>query len=190
MPWSVSLALLAGADGADDALRFLLDNGLGTGLDGPLGLTDSAQWATGAANPTAVPSVADNWNMTLSTLAFLEFLDRYQGEQSGSQFFADLPELRSALDEVFLDGDLNGNGVTNAADLTILRNGFGAAFNASPATGDADGDGDVDGQDFLRWQRGLGLTPGTAANAAVPEPAAALLLTIGLLLAAANRKSG
>lgn len=188
MPWSVSLALLAGADGADNALRFLLDNGLGTGLDGPLGLTDSAQWATGAANPTAVPSVADNWNMTLSTLAFLEFLDRYQGEQSGSQYFANLPEVRSALDEVFLDGDLNGNGVTDAGDLTILRNGFGAAFNASPATGDADGDGDVDGQDFLRWQRGLGLTPTTVAYATVPEPAAAALLSIALVLLAAHRR--
>jgi hypothetical protein len=171
MPWSVSLALLAGADGADEALRFLLDNGLGTGLDGPLGFTDSAQWATGAANPTSVPSVADNWNMTLSTLALLEILDRYQGEQSGSQFFAALPEVDSALDEVFVDGDLNGNGVADGVDLAILRAGFGAAFNASPATGDADGDGDVDGPDFLRWQRGLGTAASLTAHQSVPEPA-------------------
>ena len=63
--------LLAGAPGADDALRYLLDNGLGSGLDGPLGLADSAQWATGAANPTDVPSFADNWNITLSTMALI-----------------------------------------------------------------------------------------------------------------------
>ena len=43
-PWSVALMLMAGRHGAEDALRFLLDNGLGNGLDGPQGLADSAQW--------------------------------------------------------------------------------------------------------------------------------------------------
>ena len=47
MPWSVAFALLAGADGAGDALRTLLDNG----LHGPLGLADTAQWTTGAQVP-------------------------------------------------------------------------------------------------------------------------------------------
>jgi hypothetical protein len=182
MPWSVSLALLAGAEGADDALRFLLDNGLGGGLDGPLGLADSAQWATGAANPTAVPSVADNWNITLSTLALLEFLDRYQGEESGSQFFAGLPGIDAALDRVFRDGDLDGNDVTDGVDLAILRAGFGTATSATPATGDADGDGDVDGADFLRWQRGVGAAP---AVVSVPEPASAAL--VAMLTVAAAR---
>jgi hypothetical protein len=176
MPWSSSFALLAGAEGAQDALRFLLDNGLSGGLDGPLGLADSAQWATGAPNPTQVPSFADNWNMALSTMALLEFLDRYQGVQSGSQFFASLLEVDSALDEVFLDGDLNGNGITDATDLAIWQAGYGAAVNASPATGDADGDGDVDGRDFLRWQRGFGLSNLMAQSTTVPEPTSFLLL--------------
>ena len=89
---------MAGAEGADDALRFLLDNGLVNGLDGPLGLADSAQWVTGAANPTAVPSWADNWNMTLSTMALMEFLE---GPDRASLFFANLPEVEAALDTVF-----------------------------------------------------------------------------------------
>jgi hypothetical protein len=181
MPWSSSFALLAGAEGAQDALRFLLDNGLGGGLDGPLGLADSAQWATGAPNPTQVPSFADNWNMALSTMALLEFLDRYQGVQSGSQFFASLLEVSSALDEVFLDGDLNGNGITNATDLAIWQAGYGAKVNASPATGDADGDGDVDGRDFLRWQRGFGLSNLMAQSTTVPEPTSFLLLVASIV---------
>jgi hypothetical protein len=181
MPWSSSFALLAGAEGAQDALRFLLDNGLGGGLDGPLGLADSAQWVTGAPNPTQVPSFADNWNMALSTMALLEFLDRYQGVQSGSQFFSSLLEVSSALDEVFLDGDLNGNGITDATDLAIWQAGYGAKVNASPATGDADGDGDVDGRDFLRWQRGFGLSNLMAQSTTVPEPTSFLLLAASVV---------
>jgi hypothetical protein len=180
MPWSVSFALMAGAENSEDALRYLLDNGLGGGLDGPLGLADSAQWATGAANPTQVPSLADNWNVTLSTLALMEFLDRYQGVASGSQFFASLSEVDSALDGVFRLGDLNGNGVTNSTDLAIWQNGYGAAHSASPATGDADGDGDVDGRDFLMWQRGYNGSVGLLEGISVPEPATGMLILLSL----------
>jgi hypothetical protein len=181
-PWSAALALMAGAEGAEEALRFLLDNGLGGGLDGPLGLADSAQWATGAANPTVVPSFADNWNMALSTMALLEFLD---GPDRASLLFAELPEVGAALDTVFIDGDMNGNGVTNAADLAIWRGGFGISSNASPSIGDADGDGKVDGADFLRWQRGLGIMAGGLAHTAlVPEPTA-WRLSVALVTAAA-----
>src|SRR6185436_16727327 len=118
--------------------------------DGPLGLADSAQWMTGAVDPSSVPSFADNWNMTLSTMALLEFLE---GPDRQSLFFANLPDVKAALDTVFRDGDLNGDGIANTADFDIWRNGFGVAALASPATGDADGDGDVDGADFARWQR-------------------------------------
>lgn len=185
MPWSVALSLLAGADGAHDALRFLLDNGLGGGLDGPQGLADSAQWATGAPNPTDVPSFADNWNMALSTMALMEFLDRYQGIQSSSEFFAEFDGVRSALDTVFVDGDLTGNGVTDGADLAIWESGYGIAASATPAQGDADGDGDVDGIDFLRWQKGASAAGGaTAESAVVPEPSTvSILYTIVVLLA-------
>jgi hypothetical protein len=85
---------------------------------------------------------------------------------------------------VFRDGDLNGNGVTDAADLTIWRTGFGLSANASPATGDADGDGDVDGHDFLRWQHGLGAAPSFPA----PEPTA-LLLAMQLVACACRLRS-
>ncbi len=94
MPWSASFALLAGADGAPEAVRFLLAHG----LHGPLGLADSARWATGAAEPKTVTARHDFWNTGLSTMAFLEWLD---GPAALSKSFAALPEVRSALDRVF-----------------------------------------------------------------------------------------
>lgn len=166
MPWSVSLALLAGADGAEEALRLLLDTDM---LNGPLGLADSARWDNGDLLPTNVPAAQDNWNVVLSTMALLEYLD---GDDSASRFFADLAGVSAALDGVFVEGDVNGNGITNAADLAIWEAGFGDAAGATPANGDVTGDGAVDGADFLHWQRGLGSTgAATAADTAVPEPA-------------------
>jgi hypothetical protein len=171
MPWSVSFALLAGAPGAEEALRTLLDQG---NLHGPLGIADSARWATGAQTPTSVPASQDNWNVVLSTMALLEFLD---GGESASRFFGKLPNVKSALDQVFVEGDIDGNGVVDEADLGLWRGGFGIPKGATPANGDADGDGDVDGEDFLRWQRGASRGASRQpANAAVPEPSSGLVL--------------
>jgi hypothetical protein len=94
MPWSASFALLAGADGAPDAMRFLLAHG----LHGPLGLADSARWATAAAEPKAVTARHDFWNTGLATMALVEWLD---GPARSSKSFAALPEVHGALDRVF-----------------------------------------------------------------------------------------
>jgi hypothetical protein len=169
MPWSVSLALLAGAPGAEDAFRTLVDQQI---LQGPLGLADSARWATGAAAPTNVRATQDNWNLVLSTMALLEFLE---GETSSSRYFAQLPYVSAALDAVFREGDLDGNGIADGTDLAVLRSGFGDAAGATPAGGDTDGDGRVDGNDFLRWQRGLFIVSPSASTLAVPEPGNATL---------------
>lgn len=181
MPWSVALALLAGADGAEEALRMMAGNDL---LSGPLGLTDSARWATGAAGPTNVPALHDNWNIVLSTMALLEFLE---GDVSASRRFADLPAVDAALDDVFVDGDLDANGVTNGADLAIWRTGFGDAAGATPAGGDADGDGDVDGADFLRWQRGFKSLI-ASQGAPVPESTPGTQFVILAILASLSRR--
>ncbi|MBN1854424.1 MAG: hypothetical protein JW829_16960 [Pirellulales bacterium] len=169
MPWSVALALLAGADGAENALRTLLDSG----LHGPLGPADSAQWATDATGPTDVPAYQDNWNLVLSTMALMEYLD---GQNSASRFFASLSEVDASLDRVFLPSDFNGDGVVDGADFLVWQTGFGITAGATPAEGDADGDADVDRDDLSLWQRHFGDSLSNSDGvAAVPESPSVLL---------------
>ncbi|MFO0791585.1 MAG: dockerin type I repeat-containing protein [Pirellulales bacterium] len=170
-PWSVAEMVLAGAPGAEDSLRFLLDNGLVNGLDGVLGLADSAQWATAAANPTSVPSFADNWNITLSTMALMAYLD---GPDRTNLFFANLPEVKAALDSVFKAGDYNGNGVVDIADYNYWRSTLGS-INSLAA--DGNNNGVVDAADYVIWRDRFNAA-GVGAGVAVPEPA-----VLGLLLA-------
>jgi hypothetical protein len=183
MPWSIAEALMAGAPGSESALRFLLDNGLGTGLDGPLGLADSAQWITGAANPTGVPSFADNWNMTLSTMALMAYLD---GANRQNLFFANLPEVKAALDSVFVAGDYTGNGVVDAADYAYWRSTLGS-INSLAA--DGNNDGVVNAADYVLWRKDAG-GGGLGANSNVPEPGSVMtvLWVLGIYLVSGSRK--
>lgn len=179
-PWSVAFMLLAGAPGAEDALRFMLDNGLGNGLDGPLGLADSAQWATGATDPTAVPSFADNWNMTLSLLAMMQYLD---GDESAARFFADLPAVDAALDTVFIAGDYTGNGLVNQFDYTAWRSTFGSRTQLAA---DGNNNGVIDAGDYTIW-RDRASGAGSPA-AALPEPGCLPLLATGPVACACRHR--
>ncbi len=70
-----------------------------------------------------------------------------------------------------LDGDFDGNGFVDAADMNDPVLGWKARFGT-----------DLDGDDFLVWQRnlGAGTPPATTAAAAVPEPSTALLALMGV----------
>ncbi len=92
-----------------------------------------------------------------------------------------------AIDNVFiynddggpaiLEGDLNGDGLVGSADLDIVRANWGQSVTpGNLAVGDPSGDGLVGSADLdivrANW--------GNTAAAAVPEPAAFVLLVLGL----------
>jgi hypothetical protein len=76
-----------------------------------------------------------------------------------------------SLTRLGLAADFNNDDMVTAADLTVWRSSFGVNPNA-----DADDDGDSDGNDFLIWQRELGLAASSATAAPIPEPASLALL--------------
>jgi hypothetical protein len=82
-------------------------------------------------------------------------------------------EETSVLLKVTLPGDFDGDGGVDDDDLAVWKNGYGSTYG---------GDG------FLSWQRYFGQSIG--AIAAVPEPAAGALITIGLAAIALRRRTG
>jgi hypothetical protein len=82
----------------------------------------------------------------------------------------------------FIDGvpgDYNNNGVVDAADYVVWRNG-------GPLANEIDNPGTVNGADYTEWRARFGNTSGSGsghdiAAAAVPEPAALLLTVLAVL---------
>ena len=74
-------------------------------------------------------------------------------------------------------GDYNGNGVVDAADYVVWRNGLGTTFQQS---------------DYNVWRQNFGKTGGSGAgataSAAVPEPAGIAMLIVGMLAACLRRQ--
>ena len=88
-----------------------------------------------------------------------------------------------------LDGDYNENGVVDAADYTVWQDNLGS--DASLPNDDTPG---VAQDDFERWQTNFGTEAGSGATgsasaviAAVPEPAASILLLLGVCLTSLRR---
>ena len=81
--------------------------------------------------------------------------------------------------------DFDNDSDVDSADLTEWMMGFGTTGTATKADGDADADMDVDGADFIIWQQELGPAGGVAA---IPEPAAGVLLLLAAAACTAIRR--
>ncbi|MGL4514403.1 MAG: PEP-CTERM sorting domain-containing protein [Lacipirellulaceae bacterium] len=75
---------------------------------------------------------------------------------------------------VSLPGDFNGDGLVNAADYTVWRDG-GVLLNETNSIGV------TDTADYEVWVANYGASASMSSASAVPEPAAALLLLLGVV---------
>ena len=104
-------------------------------------------------------------------------LDEIPGEDFGS--FVDIAIADAAQPS---GGDTDGDGDVDGDDLLNTLLGFGTRFGALPLDGDADGQGDVDRADVEILLAALVPAAGNVvATSTVPEPHAALLLTVSCL---------
>jgi hypothetical protein len=84
-----------------------------------------------------------------------------------------------------VSGDFNNNGVVDAADYVLWRNG-------GPLQNEIDNPGTVDDADYTSWQARFGAVSASGAalaSATVPEPAGALVAFVIWLYLAAARTS-
>ncbi len=82
------------------------------------------------------------------------------------------------------DGDFDGDGDVDGADLLSWQRGLGQSGQTNNSFGDANGDGTVAGADLAVWRDQFG--PGavaTSSASSVPEPSA-MLLAVGLMAGA------
>ncbi len=81
-----------------------------------------------------------------------------------------------------LPGDYNDDGVVDAADYTVWRDG-------GPLQNETATKGVVDAADYTAWAGNYGATSSPSNSLAVPEPAAAVSLLVGLTLTLAGRRA-
>ena len=94
----------------------------------------------------------------------------------------DLPTLLAAP----VPGDYNGDSAVTGADYNLWRANFGSTTHLAA---DGNRNGIVDSADYTFWRKlflGVGSGSGLGNSAAVPEPASALSIAIGLVSIAAG----
>lgn len=76
------------------------------------------------------------------------------------------------------DADFNNDNIVDGADFLIWQRNLGTAGGL--ANGDADGNGQIQAADLAIWKAKFGTVGASSAVAAVPEPAASLLVVISM----------
>jgi hypothetical protein len=161
------------------------------------GVADAVVVATSTDGSTFIEAASTNnftpWATDFSNNAFeMRSIVLNLGGASASHLAIDVrtPNTWIFISELLafeanLPGDYDRNGMVEAADFDAWR----AAFGSTAPAADGNRDGIVDAADYVVWRKNLGAGTGSMA-AAVPEPAACLLLlTAALGISGVSRSS-
>ena len=85
------------------------------------------------------------------------------------------------------DADFNNDNIVDGADFLIWQRNFGVG--ATLPQGDANDSGGVDAADLAIWKAKFGTVGSIAAVAAVPEPAAGILASLGIAALVRRRRA-
>lgn len=148
----------------------------------------------GADGTTIVTSADVDLSLLDSNLSRYDFTQVFAGNPVGSYVRVEALDTAKVLTlaevEVFgppavvagVPGDYNANGIVDGADYVVWRKNNGLTGGATTVQGDGTGDGNVNAADYTYWRTRFGNTSGSGSSlggAAVPEPAAAVLLLMG-----------
>ena len=144
----------------------------------------NAQWEEVAGSANGIGELNPSGSTTLAPAASFNLTGMFSPGEAEDLVF----QFRHAVGG---EGDFNGDGQVDDADLTVWQQGFGTTY---------------DGGDFLIWQRNFGSAVGpvgeivtgiarydgsfaaVAATTAIPEPTSAAIVLIGVLAIGAWRR--
>jgi hypothetical protein len=169
------------------AYSLLLGFGTGAGFTQVGGIGDGLDFDTGPPGGNTTPPTSTPMpTVTRPNEDSLVFSGGTQGSGAQQyQFRIDVPDLLSRngtftlrQQPIAVPGDYNGNGTVDAADYVVWRK-----FNNTMTTLPNDlTPGNVDSSDFNVWRANFGEVAGSGSdvsvNAAVPEPATLVLLSV------------
>ena len=170
---------VTGVYGFDSNQNYLTDVGAYSASPGPYGTFDqdgdAAQWTDAAAlaTPPAAYILGGEWYYGGGTGMLTYYIS--EAYTASAENFMGFRVVSVGLG--YIPGDANGDGKVDINDLTIVLSHFGQT-GTTWSQGEFTGDGTVDINDLTIVLSHFGQTA-SAGIAAVPEPAAMLLLAIG-----------
>jgi hypothetical protein len=142
-----------------------------------------------ASSPSVIDNLPNPTSLTDDSMSRLSLRQGSSSNVTSPEVLVNTVSIGDSFAEVLaavtpttpaFDADFDGDLDVDGNDFLIWQRGLGTG--TANADGNTDGDTDVDATDLANWKAAFGLPvpPAVSAAAAVPEPACASLLAIGL----------